>query len=81
MFILTRDNDNFINYDKIINLKIVKEYRPDIHWEIIAVYSGGHIIIDIYHTERECKNDFNKLCNKIAGQEYEIIDMNDLYDE
>ena len=83
MFILTRDGKEFINYNNIINLKMIKAYHqyhhPDTWWEIIAVYSGGYIVVDKYYSEQECKNAYSKLCNKIAkSRGHEIIDMSDL---
>lgn len=85
MFILSKDGKNFINCNTIENLNMTEEYRqyhqPDKWWEIRAVFSGGsYVVIDTCHTEQECKNTFNKLCDKITkSREHETIEMEDLW--
>lgn len=70
MFIVTRDESNFINLDKIINLCMVK--TNDAHWEIRAIYSGSYITIETFYGETECKNTFRKIQNEIVnGKRFE----------
>ena len=49
MFILCKDGKNFINCNRIDNLKIVEEYyqyhHPDKWWEIRAVFASSYVVV------------------------------------
>lgn len=93
MFVLSKDGKKLINCNNVASIYIQEtgsRYAtiPDVRWEIRAMYSAMSIedvlydILGTYHTEQECKNAFDKLCDKISkGREHEIINMEDLWDD
>lgn len=90
MFILSRDEKKLINCSNVASIYIQEVYRqyahPDRWWEIRAMYPAVsedalYDILDTYSDEEECKNNFDKLCDKITkSREHDIIDMGDLWD-
>lgn len=78
MFILSKNERDFINCKNVASFQMKNENSK---WEIRAVYSSGtYIILNIYYTEQECKNDYIRLCDKVAtSREYEVIYMDDLW--
>lgn len=86
MNILSADGRTLINYDNIIGVQMREIYDQyaslDDHWEIIAIYSGGsYCILATFPSEQECKNTFQKLCDKIWSRLDITIDLEDLWDD
>lgn len=65
MFIVTSDEQNFINLDRVVNLCMVK--TNDAHWEIRAIYSGSYITLETFYSKIECKNIFEKIQSEIVN--------------
>lgn len=78
MNILSQNGKELINYNNIISINM--ESTENI-WNIKATYDGGsYIILAAFYTEDECKNAFDKLCNKInMSRESDTIDLGDLW--
>ena len=87
MTILSEDCKTLVNYNNIISIDMQETYRQyaatDTIWQIIATYCGGsHKTLAAFNTEQECKNTFDKLCNKIKmSRESDTIDLGDLWDD
>lgn len=85
MNILSEDGKTLVNYNNIISIDMQETYRQyaatDTIWQIIATYCGGsHKTLATFYTEQECKNTFDKLCNKIKmSRESGTIDLGDLW--
>lgn len=78
MNILSQDGKTLINYNNIVSINIEPSERV---WHIKITYNGGsYIILAAFYTEDECKNTFDKLCNKIKmSRESDTIDLGDLW--
>ena len=85
MFILSKNEKIFVNFNNVASIYIQEAYRPDRQWEIRAMYAAIsedvlYDTLDIYYTEQECKNAFQRLCDCIANsREHEIINIQDLW--
>lgn len=80
MNILSQDGKTLINYNNIVSINIEPLERA---WHIKATYNGGsYIILATFYDKDECKNTFDKLCNKIKkSRENDTIDLEDLWDD
>ena len=77
MNILSQNGKALINYNNIISINM--ESTENI-WNIKVTYNGGlYIILAAFYTEDECKNTFDKLCNKIKmSRESDTIDLGEV---
>ena len=80
MNILSQNGKALINYNNIVSINMES---TDNIWRIKTTYnSGSYIILAVFYTEDECKNTFDKLCNKIKiSRESDTIDFGDLWDD
>ena len=80
MNILSQDGKTLINYNNIVSINMKPSERV---WHIKAAYNGGsYIILATFYAEDECKNTFDKLCDKIKmSRESDTIDLGDLWDD
>ena len=80
MNILLEDRKTLINYNNIVSINM--ESSENI-WHIKATYNGGsYIILAAFYTEDECKNTFDRLCNRIIkSRENETIDLDNLWED
>lgn len=78
MNILSQDGKTLINYNNIVSINIEPLERA---WHIKATYNGGScIILATFYDKDECKNTFDKLCDKIKiSRENDTIDLEDLW--
>ena len=78
MNILSQNGKALINYNNIVSINMES---TDNIWRIKTTYnSGSYIILAVFYTEDECKNTFDKLCNKIKiSRESDTIDFGDLW--
>ena len=78
MNILSQNGKTLINYSNIVSINM--ESSENI-WHIKAIYNGGsYIILAAFYTEDECKNAFDRLCNRIIkSRENDTIDLGDLW--
>lgn len=78
MNILSQNGKALINYNNIVSINMES---TDNIWRIKTTYnSGSYIILAVFYTEDECKNTFDKLCNKIKiSRESDTIDFEDLW--
>ena len=73
MNILSQNGKTLINYSNIVSINM--ESSENI-WHIKAICNGGtYIILVAFYTEGECKNAFDRLCNRIIkSRENDTID-------
>lgn len=80
MNILSPNGKALINYNNIVSINM--ESTENIQ-HIKAIYNGGsYIILAAFYTEDECKNAFDRLCNRIIkSRKNDTIDLDDLWED
>lgn len=78
MNILSHNGKALINYNNIVSINMKSTEN---RWDIKVTCNGGsYITLAAFYTEDECKNVFDKLCNKIKmSRENDTIDLGDLW--